>query len=194
MSLYKVLISILNVIFRLFYRIEVKGKDNIPKENSFLLCSNHINILDPIILSMIIPREISWMGKKELFENKFLNWLFRKIGAFPIDRDEPQMSSIRHSIKILKNKGVLGIFPEGTRVKEMNLENAKPGVALISIKSESEILPVYIEGNYRPFSKIKIYIGKGFEFSSAYNNRITTGDYKKYGQEILTCIYSLKSK
>lgn len=194
MYLYKTLRIIANVVFRLFFKIEVIGKGNIPKKGRLLLCSNHIHNLDPIILSIIVPREIAWMGKEELFKNKVTDNLFRKLGVFPVDRQETSMSTIRHSMRILNKEGILGIFPEGTRVKEINLENAKPGVALISIKSKSPILPIYIEGSYKPFSTIKIFIGDMFDFSEKYNQKLGTSDYKLYGQEILKTIYSIKLK
>lgn len=194
MYFYKVLRFIANIIFRIIYRIEIINKDNIPKVGRFLLCSNHISIFDPVILSIVVPREIAWMGKKELFTNKILSKLLYRLGVFPVDRDEAELSTIRHAMKLLKNEGVLGIFPEGTRVKEMNIENAKPGVALIGIKTKSPILPVYIEGTYKPFSKLKVYFGEPFDFSDAYGDKLTTGDYKIYGQKILNSIYSIKSK
>ena len=194
MYLYKTLRFIVGIIFRIIYRIEIVNKDNIPKEGRFLLCSNHISIFDPIILSIIVPREIAWMGKKELFENKLLAKLFYKLGVFPVDRNEAELSTIKHAMKLLKNEGILGIFPEGTRVKEMDIENAKPGVALIAIKTKSPILPVYIEGTYKPFSKVKVHFGHTFEFSETYGERLGTEDYKIYGQKILSNIYSLKAK
>lgn len=194
MYLYKTFRFIANIIFKIIYRIEIINKDKIPKEGRFLLCSNHMSIFDPVILSTIVPREIAWMGKKELFENKFSAKLFHRLGVFPVDRNETELSTIKHSMKILKNEGVLGIFPEGTRVKEMNMENAKPGVALIGIKTKSPILPVYIEGTYKPFSKLKVIFGDPFDFSESYGERLTTNDYKIYGQEILSTIYSLKSE
>lgn len=193
MSLYNVLKSIVAVLSKVVYRIEVVNKDRLPKEGAFLLCSNHISILDPVLLSIIVPRQIAWMGKKELFENKILAYLFNKLGVFPVDREETELSTIKHSIRLLKNEGVLGIFPEGTRVKEINLDNAKPGVALISVKAKSPIVPVYIEGSYKPFSKIKVVFGDSFDFAEGYTNKLSTNDYKIYGQEILSKIYSMKS-
>lgn len=192
MYLYKSFRFIANVIFKTIYRIEIVNKDKIPKEGRFILCSNHISIFDPVVLSIIVPREIAWMGKKELFENKIFAKLFHKLGVFPVDRNETELSTIKHSMKVLKNEGILGIFPEGTRVKEMKLENAKSGVALIGIKMKSPILPVYIEGTYKPFSKLKVIFGDPFDFSESYGEKLTTNDYKIYGQDILSRIYSMK--
>lgn len=194
MNLYQPFKYIAKVIFKLIYRIEVINKDKIPTEGRFLLCSNHINILDPVILSIILPREIAWMGKKELFEKKWMAKLLTNLGVFPVDRNETELSTIKHAMKLLKNEEILGIFPEGTRVESMDLENAKAGVALIGIKTKSPILPVYIEGTYKPFSKLKVRFGDTFDFSDSYGERLTTKDYKIYSQEILKTIYSIKSE
>ena len=194
MYLYKIFKFIASIIFKILYRVEIINKDNIPKEGRFLLCSNHTSVFDPVLLSIIVPREIAWMGKKELFENKLSAKLFSTLGVFPVDRHETELSTIKHAMKVLKNEGVLGIFPEGTRVTEMNIENAKAGVALIGIKTKSPILPVYIEGTYKPFSKLRVNFGDVFDFSESYGERLTTNDYKIYAEEILTTIYSIKSE
>ncbi len=194
MYLYSLVKGIANILFRLIYKIEVYGKENMIKEGKIILCSNHINNLDPIILSMIFPRQIFWMGKRQIFKFKIIAYLLNKLGVFPVDREEADLSAIKNALKILKDEKVLGIFPEGTRVKEINLDNAKPGIAMIGIKAKAPILPVYIEGNYKIFSKIKIYIGERIEFSHIYGKKLTTEDYKSYSKEILKSIYSNKYK
>ncbi|MDR7856186.1 lysophospholipid acyltransferase family protein [Tissierella sp.] len=194
MHLYFFIKRVANVLFRLIFRIEVFGKDNITKEGRVILCSNHINNLDPFLLSIIFPRQIFWMAKRQLFKFKLIAYLLNKLGVFPVDRDEADLSAIKNSLKVLKKENVLGIFPEGTRVKEINLENAKPGIALISIKAQAPILPVYIDGNYRLFSKIRVYIGESIDFSNSYGKKLTTEDYKSYSKDILKAIYSIKYK
>lgn len=194
MYLYNVIKAIVGTLFRLVYRIEVHGKENIVKEGRVVLCSNHISNLDPIILSIVFPRQVSWMAKKQLFNNKILSYFLTKIGTFPVDREESDLSAIKNALKVLKKEGVLGIFPEGTRVKGINLENAKPGIALISIKSHSPVLPVYIEGNFKPFSKIKVYFGNPIDFSKNYDRKLNKEDYLLFSKEILQSIYSIKNK
>ena len=65
MYLYNVVKLIASVVFRLVYRIEVHGKENITKEGRLVLCSNHINNLDPILISIVFPRQVCWMAKKK---------------------------------------------------------------------------------------------------------------------------------
>ncbi|HHV27709.1 MAG TPA: 1-acyl-sn-glycerol-3-phosphate acyltransferase [Tissierellia bacterium] len=189
---YRLCYFIGNIVFRIIFRFKVTGKHNIPKEGKVILCSNHISDLDPLILGLAIPRNIRFMAKKELFENKFLGGLVNALGAFPVDRKAADLSAIRNSLNVLKNDEVLGIFPEGTRVTEENIENAKPGIALISIKAKAPVIPIYIESKYKVFSKIKINIGEPIYFNEYYGKKLKTEDYKILSQEIMKSIYSLK--
>lgn len=193
MTFYNIVRGIVKVIFKIIYRIEVIGKENIDNQGKLIVCSNHSHIFDPILLAIIYPEQLHFMAKIELFKNKFLSYIFRKLGAFPISRKETDLSAIKNALRVLKQDKVLGIFPEGTRVTEFDLKNAKPGTALLSVKSKSPILPIYIEGNYKIFSKIRVYIGKPIEFSDYYGKRLNNEEYTLLGEEILKGIYSLKT-
>ncbi|MGO1469132.1 MAG: lysophospholipid acyltransferase family protein [Tissierella sp.] len=191
---YDLLANIVYVILSFIYRFEVDGKENIPSKGNLIVCSNHSNNLDPILISILFPRKISWMGKKELFNNKMLKVILSKLGVFPVNRDKVDISAVKNSLKLLKDKKVLGIFPEGTRVKELDINNAKSGVSLIAIRSKTPVLPIYIESNYNLFSKVKITIGKCLYIYEDIENKPTQEEYKEFSKYILSQIYSLKNK
>lgn len=191
---YSVIKFLANIIFRIFYRVKTYGVENVPSSGKFLLCSNHANNLDPVFISMVMPRQISWMAKKELFKHKFIAYLGYKLGAFPVDRSQSDISAIKNALKVLKQDKVLGIFPEGTRVKSIDLEAVKPGVALLSIRSGSPVLPVHIESNYKLFSKINIYIGKPMDITNEDGIKFSTEDYIEKSKLVLKTIYGLKNK
>lgn len=190
---YSVIKFLANIIFRVLYRVKTYGLENVPKDGKFILCSNHANNLDPVFVSMIMPRKISWMAKKELFKYKTTSYLGYKLGAFPVDRSQSDISAIKNALRVLKDDKVLGIFPEGTRVKRMDLESAKPGVALLSVKSGANILPVHIESNYKLFSKINIYIGKPMDISNKDGSKPSTEDYIEKSKLVLKTIYGLQN-
>ncbi|SHI00759.1 lysophospholipid acyltransferase family protein [Sporanaerobacter acetigenes] len=192
MLFYKICYFIGNIIFRVVFRFKVTGKNNIPKEGRVVICANHTSNFDPLILALALPRQVHYMAKKELFNNAFLKWLFTSLGAFPVDREAADLSAIRTSVKILQNEKMLGIFPEGTRVYEENLELAKPGVGLITIKGKAPVVPVFMSSKYKPFSKVNITIGEPINFHEYYNQKLTKEDYKTISQKILKSIYSLK--
>lgn len=190
--LYKILRAIIGVLFRILYRIELVNGENLKKDGKLIICANHIHDFDPVIISVLTKNQIFWMAKKELFENKIFGKFLSKLGAFPVDRESAALSTLKHSMKILKEGNILGIFPEGTRVKKMDLENAKPGVVLISTSTKTPILPVYIDTTYRPFSKIRIVVGEKMEFYKT-DEKISKDDYKELGERVLKEIYRLKN-
>lgn len=157
MGLYKGGGAFFRVFFRLFYRVEIQGREN-ALETGGLVCANHISAWDPLFISSFYPHPISWMAKKELFKNKFLAKILDHLGSFPVERDKNDLGALKKAIRLLKKGNNVGIFPEGTRVKERDDKMVKPGVGLLALKTESFVSPVSIQGNYRLFSKLKLVI------------------------------------
>ncbi len=156
--LYKILKIILYPIFKLIFLFKVKDRPKHIPEKNLIICANHKSLLDPILLALASKREINFMAKKELYNNKFFGYILRKLYAFPVNRGNNDIDAVRQSIKVLKQDKLLGIFPEGTRVKdsEISRENFKDGVALIATKTNSNILPVRIRGKYGLFSRVTV--------------------------------------
>lgn len=193
MYFYRFARGLLSIIFRLIYRFEVTGIENIPEKGRAILCSNHTSVLDPIVLGISIKRPISFMAKKELFKNPLIAKLLKTLTAFPVDREGSDLSAIRNSIDVLKMERILGIFPEGTRTKKIDLESAKPGVSLIAYKGKSPVIPVFIKSNYKLFSKIDVYIGEPIILEEFFDKKPKTEDHKKISKYILKSIYSLNN-
>lgn len=185
---YTVVRGILKFILLFVFRIEVKGKENMPKNGNYLICSNHASNWDPVILAISLPRQIFWMAKKELFNNKFLGYIFKNLGAFPVDREGSDISAIKHSLRILKQGELLGMFPEGTRTSGYSKENVKSGVAMLAMKSNSPVVPVRVEGDYRFLGKVKIRVGSPIDLVEKEGK---SKDYERISDDILKAIYSL---
>lgn len=193
MGFYSFTKGVVTIIFNIFYRIEINGVENIPKEGRLIICSNHISLRDPIILAIVVPRQLFFMAKKELFKNELLKLLFKNLGAFPVNRDKSDLTAIKNSIKVLNNNNVLGLFPEGTRVKEKKISNAMPGIAMISLKAKAPIVPIYINTNYNLFSKIKISIGQPIVFDDWNGKKKSGEEYKELSEKVMEKIYTLDS-
>ena len=188
---YTLVKSIAFVIFHLIFRIKVEGKDNIPLEGRLILCANHQSNWDPLVIATVFSRKISWMGKKELFQNVFLKVFLTWLLVFPVDRQVTDIGAVKKAFRVLKADKVLGIFPEGTRVKEFNPENAKAGVALMALKSDSPVIPVYIKASYKLFSKLYISIGEPIDYKKTYPGKLDMDQYSSISQDILAKIYAL---
>ena len=155
--LYRFARRLIIIIARLIYRFQVTGREHIPPTGAVIICSNHIHGFDCLLLAMFCKRQIFYMGKMELFKKPIIGYLLRKVGAFPVDRGTTDMKAYRHTIDLLKNEKVLGIFSQGTRAQDF--ENVKGGVGVFALKTGAPIVPVGISGTYRLFSRMRVNFG-----------------------------------
>lgn len=170
--LYNFAVVLLKIICIPIFRIRVNGLENMEETDKVIVCANHKSLLDPIFLAISMPQRIYFMAKKELFDKPLLGGLLRALGAFPVDRSGRDLKALRASVALVNEDKILGIFPEGTRVKEAKRENVKDGVAFIALKAKADIMPVEIISTYKPFRKSEILIKKPIpvkEFASFKN-------------------------
>jgi 1-acyl-sn-glycerol-3-phosphate acyltransferase len=193
---YKIVVFVLKILVFLIFDFKAYNKENLDKtEGGLIVCGNHRSMVDPVLLAVSTRRQIHFMGKKELFESKFWGFIFRNLGAFPVDRQGVSLSAIKNSLDVLNKGGVLGIYPEGTRVKTgYDENNAKAGIALIANKANVKILPVYLEGDYKFRGKLRLYIGKEKDYFENYGGKLSAEKYTEIGKEILRDIYNLKNE
>ncbi len=193
MIFYNVFSKSSGLLFKIFYKVSVNGLENIPKDGRLVICSNHIGVTDPVLLAAMIPRNLNYMAKKELFDNKLLSFFIKKLGAFPVDRETTGLSAIKNAIKILRNDKVFAMFPQGTRVTDISNEDVKPGIAMISIKGKSPVVPIYIDTQYEIFKEIKINIGKPIYLDKYFDRKVSSEEYKDLSKQVLKEIYKLRS-
>jgi len=162
--LYKFGRFVFSIYIKTAFRLRISGMENVPSRKPFIICSNHIRWIDPVTIGVALPAryDIKFMAKKELFKNPVLDYLFRKVGAFPVNRNEADFGAIKWSYQVLKEGHVLGLFPEGSRSNSGKLQKAFNGAALIAVRSGVPILPVAVEGPYRFLKPLTLHIGKPF--------------------------------
>nr|WP_049786697.1 lysophospholipid acyltransferase family protein [Evansella cellulosilytica] len=157
----------------MFFRVRVIGKENIPEHGSVLLCSNHIHELDPPFVGAFIKRQTRYMAKAELFEKPILKSLLPKLGAFPIRRGMSDRQALRTGLKLLSEEQMIGVFPEGTRSKTGTLGKGLAGVGFFALRSNAQVVPCAIIGNYKLFSKITIVYGSPVDMETLREQRAT---------------------
>ncbi len=155
---------------KLVYRLKVEGLENVPKDNAYIVCPNHLSTLDPPLVAAVMPRRVSFMAKKELFDIRFLRWWIDWLGAFAVNRESLGPSTIKTVMNIKKSKWVFGIFPQGTRGEVGVIENISKGFAGLAKITKCSVLPVGITGTNEvkriPFSgQIIVKIGKPIPYS-----------------------------
>ena len=137
--------------FKILHPYRIIGRENMPLTGKLLVCSNHVTMGDPIYLGCAIPkRQLHYMAKAELFENKLIGGFLKSLGAFPISRGTGGAQGIQTAIDLLEEEKVVCMFPEGTRSKTGELLNPKMGMVMLAYKTHCTILPVAIvgEGEY----------------------------------------------
>jgi 1-acyl-sn-glycerol-3-phosphate acyltransferase len=154
-------------MFRLQFKImgwKVQGVENLPRQGPVILAINHISMWDPVVAACSIPRPARFMAKEEIFSLPLLGRLFLKLGAFPIKRGQGDINAIRQSLSILKEGQVLGLFPEGKRSKNGNIQKGMPGMVFLMEKSKASIVPIKVNGTQHMLTKgwgnLSVVIGK----------------------------------
>ncbi|KGF12780.1 hypothetical protein HMPREF1639_05230 [Peptostreptococcus sp. MV1] len=186
MRFYNFMCSILRFLLAIFYRIEIIGQENIPDEGKYIIIANHKHYFDPLfMMGAVKNRRIIPVAKQEIFKVPVFRAILNKLEVIPINRANPSISTVKAILRQIKDGRVLGIFPEGTRCQDLNtFLPAKPGVALFSIKSKSDIIPMSIITNYRIFSKVKVIIGQPIDMSEYYNSKVAKTEYPKISQDV----------
>lgn len=163
---YKFVRLILIPIVYILFLPRTIGKSNIQETGSVIIYSNHTSLLDPIILACVLPRQINFMAKEELFQNRFLASFFKNLGAFPVKRSTADISAVKNALRVLRQDDVFGIFPEGTRNNSGDIKDFARGIASIAHRSKATTIPIAIKGGYRLFKPIKVVIGKPVDFGN----------------------------
>jgi 1-acyl-sn-glycerol-3-phosphate acyltransferase len=165
---------------------------HIPRQGGFILASNHISNLDPVVLGICSIRRLNFMAKIELFKG-LLGFFLTSLGAFPVKRGESDFGAMREALRRLKLGRVILIFVEGTRRIGNEPSKAQAGVGFLAMKSGVPIVPVYVRGTDQAmapgtkfFKRAPVFATFGEPF---FVNDAPT--YEEASQRILDKIYAL---
>lgn len=162
---------IFKIIAIILYRPKIVGKENLPKDTGALICPNHVHNLDSAVIVAMFKRKVNVLAKEELFKNGFIRWIADIFGVYPVKRGRADLQAIKISLKLLKNDELLLMFPEGTRHGLDKGKKPKNGAVLIAATAGKPIIPIGIQGSFKPFRKVIVNIGKPI-------------DYSKYSEEV----------
>lgn len=142
-------------ILLLLFRPRVRGWRHLWHRGGAIIVSNHWALTDPILIALVCPRIIHYMAKKELFENPIARFLLMKgLYAFPVNRKNADMASLKQAMDVLKKGKVFGIFPEGRRSVTGELDELERGAAFLALRCKAPIIPVYSDP--RTYRKVRI--------------------------------------
>lgn len=166
MNLYPLGKFLISTVCYPLYRIKVIGKENFPKEGGVLLCTNHIDNLDPPVVGITCPRTVHFMAKEELFSKPILKTLLPQVQSYPVKRGMSDRNAFRQTIKLLKDGKVVGLFPEGTRSKTGEIGKGLAGAGFFALKGgDAKVIPCAIVGPYKAFSQLKVVYGEPIDMT-----------------------------
>jgi 1-acyl-sn-glycerol-3-phosphate acyltransferase len=134
-------------IFKVAFRVRVRGRENVPRRGAYVVAPSHRSILDIPFTAFITRRRIRFLAKKELFTTRIGRVLFRALGAIPVDREATDRAALRASIAALEAGEPVGVFPEGTRNNGPVLGDLHDGASYLAAKLGVPIVPVGIGGS-----------------------------------------------
>ena len=144
----------LATIYHMFFRGEVAGTENIPRQGAFLIAANHASHLDPPFIGSQVPRQMCFFARKTLWTGGMASWWLDTVGTIPVDRDGGQdVGALKRVLRALADGKVMILFPEGTRSLDGKLQPAKPGVGFMACRTQVPVLPARIFGSFEAFGK-----------------------------------------
>jgi 1-acyl-sn-glycerol-3-phosphate acyltransferase len=136
---------------------------NIP-EPPFVYAANHQSLLDVLVFGGVLPHDFKWAAKRSLMKIPFLGWHLQLAGHVPVDRKAGSRAAaevVKRFEEVLKAGKPLLIFPEGTRSEDGIVRPFKNGGFYASLRTNTPVVPVALEGTYRLMKKGAIDTGHG---------------------------------
>jgi 1-acyl-sn-glycerol-3-phosphate acyltransferase len=149
--LYWIVRALMVPFMRVWWGLRITGAEHIPPEGAAIVAPNHKSFWDAFFVAAATRRHVRFIGKSELFKGPAGPLLLR-LGAFPVRRGMSDTEAIETSLEILRQGGLLAMFPEGTRVRDPEqLGDPRRGVGRLALETGAVIVPAAIAGTERLF-------------------------------------------
>ena len=163
-------------IFRAFFRPWVEGLENVPSDGPVIICPNHLSFIDSLLMPLMLPRRVVFLGKSDYFDKWYIAWFYRAAGVIPVRREggAAGQASLDAGVEQLELGLAVGIYPEGTRSPDGRLYRGKTGPARMALRARCPIVPVAVfgtndalpTGRYIPrMRRVGVRYGKPLDFS-----------------------------
>lgn len=144
---YKVVRALLRLLCFAYFRVRVKGAEQVPKTGRVILAPVHRSLVDFLIVgTTITKRKVFFMAKDDLWHSRLLGSFLESFGAFPVNREGADRLALDRAQAVLENDEALIMFPEGTRRSGPVVEDLHEGAVFLAARTGSSILPVGVGG------------------------------------------------
>ena len=162
------------MLFLILWRVRVHGLEKFPDSGPLLLLSNHQSNLDPMALGVVSPLPINYLAKRSLLKIWLVGWFLAWNDCIAIDRESNAIAGMKETLKRLKRREAVLVFPEGARSRDGDLQPIKPGFCMLAQRTKSTLLPIALDGGWQAFppgafvprlGNLQVVVGDPIEFS-----------------------------
>jgi 1-acyl-sn-glycerol-3-phosphate acyltransferase len=186
---YRITTIFLRGFFRLFYRFSIYGAEG-PFQGKAILAPNHASFLDPPLIGATWPEEVHFLARASLFRNKLWGSILSYLNAHPVHGTTQDIESFRLICRLLSEGKKVVIFPEGERSATGELQSMKSGIAMLALRMQCPIIPVYLGGTFEAWPKHSRWPKFGSSITCVFGKPIlpqVSGEMnKKQMQEMIT--------
>lgn len=192
--LYTLCRVVFGLLFRTLCPIKYHNTQVLAKADApYIIISNHKSAVDPFALAVPTRRyEIRFIGKRELTGNKLVEWAVNQLHMIPVSRHSTDMAAMRACMQVLRDGYVFGIFPEGTRHLPELMQTVESGAAMIALRANVPVVPVYIDSRIRPFHRTHIYVGEPMEIADIKEQGINSDTIRQLCERIRQVYYDMR--
>ena len=184
-------------MFRFLLRLKPVGVENVPAEGGYLICSNHVAFCDVISIAAVLPRQVRFLAKAELFSVPLLGRLITALGACRLDRSGGDVAAIKKTISLASSGELVAIFPQGHRYGGQNPADTpiKNGAGMIALRSGRPVIPVCLKmkkQRYALFRRVEVIFGKPIPIEELTVEGLRGGEaYQETGKRIFSAVCAL---
>ena len=199
---YWLVCTVVRLMLRVWNRFQIHNPENVPSVGGCIIASNHVSYLDPPAVAVGIKhRVVHFMARDTLFVKPLAGWFLTHVEVMPMDRTRGDVGALRKGIGLLKSGKVLGLFPEGTRSPNGEIQKAKGGIGFLISKAGVQVVPAYVDGSFHAFPKgakrvkrgrVRVFYGKPIEPSEFAALGTERDSYDRIGELVMSRIAALK--
>ncbi len=169
------------LIHSMWFRGEVVGTENFPRQGPYLIASNHASHLDPPLVGSHISKQMRFFARKSLWNTRIVGWWLDRVETIPVERDSGDIGAIKRVLQALKEDRAVVLFPEGTRSPDGQLQKAKAGVGFMACKTGVPVVPCRVFDSFAAFGKGRLLPNFGSPVTIVFGAPIPASEYDDPG-------------
>lgn len=166
------------VFCKVFFRMRVYGRENVPEKGAFVLAGNHQSYLDPVFCGIPLKRHLYFLARDTLWKNRVFGWVISSVNTIPVRRGQADLSAMKTIIGKLKEGSGVCLFPEATRTRDGKIAPFKPGFGLLCRRGDATVVPVLVDGAFECWPRHKKFFSPGGRIVVCYGKSLTAEQVK----------------